>query len=162
MTKTLTDLSPSEAASLALEIIIYGQYLEDVKGRYEWSTPYTGSWEDYLLYQWSNEGNYYYAEEDSKGEDKPELITDFDEPWVWQQFHSESSKGERDSLTAEVVASHGGEGEGDQYWMVISISDGNTTRFLRKDGYYASYDGGYLDSDTSEVKPKEKMVTFYE
>lgn len=61
------------------------------------------------------------------------------------------------------VDDHGGEGQGDQYWVVVKITghDG-TERFFRKDGWYQSYSGGELDGDTYEVKPTERVVTFYE
>lgn len=67
-----------------------------------------------------------------------------------------------DGLTAKVVAEYGGEGQGDDYWVVISLSDGLFTRYFRRDGWYASYDGGYLDGETYEVRPQQKLVTFYD
>lgn len=61
------------------------------------------------------------------------------------------------------AASHGGEGQGDDYWVVIRITapDGSV-RFFRQDGWYQSYSGGELDGDTYEVKPTPKTVVFYE
>lgn len=61
------------------------------------------------------------------------------------------------------VADHGGEGQGDEYWVVVKIAghDGSE-RFFRKGGWYQSYSGGELDGDTYEVKPTERTVTFYE
>jgi hypothetical protein len=53
-------------------------------------------------------------------------------------------------------------GEGDRYYLVVSVSDGNTIRYFRKDGYYASYDGGYLDGEVQEVSPVERVVVYYE
>jgi len=81
---------------------------------------------------------------------------------AWQEAKYESSEDTLDNLTAKVVSEYGGEGKGDQYWMVVSLSDGETTRYFRKDGWYASYDGGSLDGDTYEVKPAERLVTYYE
>ncbi len=57
-----------------------------------------------------------------------------------------------------VVETFGGEGEGDQYWAVIKLGD----RYFRKEGWYASHDGGYLDGDLFEVEPVEKTITVYE
>lgn len=62
----------------------------------------------------------------------------------------------------EVVEDEGGEGQGDEYWFVLKITDGESVRFFRMDGYYASYDGGYYDGELKEVHPVERVVTFYE
>lgn len=58
---------------------------------------------------------------------------------------------------------YGGEGQGDEYWVVVKITghDGSV-RFFKKPGWYQSYSGGELDGDTYEVRPREKMVTVYE
>jgi len=66
-------------------------------------------------------------------------------------------------FTATLVEDFGGEGQGDEYWIVVRLifPDG-VDRLVRKDGWYASYDGGYLDGDLREVQPVERMVTFYE
>lgn len=60
-------------------------------------------------------------------------------------------------------AEYGGEGKGDEFWVVIKIEghDG-TTRYFRQDGWYQSYSGGELDGETYEVKPTPRTVTFYE
>lgn len=80
---------------------------------------------------------------------------------LWQEFMDEGMTNTVDGLTAKVEAEYGGEGKGDKYWMVVSLSDGETTRYFRKDGWYASYDGGSLDGDTYEVSPQEKVITVY-
>lgn len=152
-------MSVPEAASKALELIAYGEW-DNQKG-YSWRTPREGTFKDYVL-------SYYFDGDDEvfdpeKGDYVPvEEMTNFDTDRIWQNLHGEGNKGTRDGWTGEVVKSFGGEGEGDQYWMVISISDGETTRYFRKDGWYASYDGGYLDGETYEVTPQERLVTFYE
>lgn len=56
---------------------------------------------------------------------------------------------------------HGGEGEGDDYYIVLRI-EGDVTRYFIKQGYHASFDGSYLDGDFSEVHPVEKTVVVYE
>lgn len=133
----IKDLSVSEAASKALELIVFSYY-----EKYYNSI----SFEDYLANTYPDIEN-----------------GDFDLDEIWREFHYEAgNEGTRDGLTGKVVKSHGGEGQGDEYWMVISLSDGNTTRYFRKDGWYASYDGGYLDGETYEVKPAERLVTYYE
>lgn len=68
----------------------------------------------------------------------------------------------KDGLTAQLVAEYGGEGQGEDFWVVISLADEATTRYFRMDGWYASYDGGELDGEPYEVRPQERVVTFYE
>ncbi len=80
---------------------------------------------------------------------------------AWENVKYEASTNTVDELTAKVEAQYGGEGMGDAYWVVVSLSDGNTTRYFRKDGWYASYDGGSLDGDTFEVAPREKTIVEY-
>ena len=150
----LADMTVTEAAAKAIELIIYGEYLKDQTKQYAWREPFTGTFEEYLEQHEvkANHRDYYGEDEDF----------DLDSEKVWGNFHGEGGEGTRDGWTGKLVASHGGEGEGDQYWMVISLSDGTSTRFFRKDGWYASYDGGYLDGETYEVKPQEKVITVFE
>lgn len=62
----------------------------------------------------------------------------------------------------ERVAEHGGMDQGSEYWVVISVTqDDGTVQYFRRDGYYASHDGGYLDGATIEVTPIEKTITVY-
>ncbi|CPS09911.1 hypothetical protein I3U64_00365 [Mycobacteroides abscessus subsp. abscessus] len=59
----------------------------------------------------------------------------------------------------DVVESFGGEGEGDQYWFVFKITDDNgEVRYFRRNGWYASFDGGYYDGPTEEVVAQEKTI----
>lgn len=69
-----------------------------------------------------------------------------------------------DGLGAVFVESnYGGEGDGDQYWIVfrVELPDGRT-RYVRVDGWYQSYSGGEYDGDPYEVFPVQRQVTFYE
>jgi hypothetical protein len=148
---TLAELSVIDAASKALETIIYGWYTDALVGS-KWTDPYTGTFEDYAA---EYLGNRY--------DDKYEIVGDtFDTASTWQAVKYEGSKSTRDEWTAELVAEYGGEGQGDQYWVVISVSDGITTRYFRRDGWYSSYNGSELDGDTYEVVPKEKTIVIYE
>ncbi|AMS02567.1 hypothetical protein BJD55_gp018 [Gordonia phage Yvonnetastic] len=54
---------------------------------------------------------------------------------------------------------HGGEGQGDEYWAVFKVAgfDGSV-RYFKRDGWYASYEGGSLDGPTLEVAPGEKVI----
>ncbi|ANA86355.1 hypothetical protein BH762_gp012 [Gordonia phage OneUp] len=63
---------------------------------------------------------------------------------------------------ATLERTHGGEGEGDQYWFVFKITDDDgNVRYFRREGWYASYDGGHYDGPTVEVRPAEKVITVY-
>lgn len=60
---------------------------------------------------------------------------------------------------ARIVQDFGGEGQGDQRYVVFSVGD----KFYRVDGYYASWDGSNWDDPTPyEVTPKEVTVIEYE
>lgn len=66
-----------------------------------------------------------------------------------------------------LAESFGGEGQGDQYYLVFKVEFDTSgivmdTRYYRVDGHWASYDGGEYDGPFYEVQPVEKMVTFYE
>lgn len=112
-----------------------------------------------------------YTGEDWAGELKAEYELSEEDGWealsdnssAWQEAKYEGGEDTFEGLTAKVASQYGGEGLGDQYWMVVSLSDGETTRYFRKDGYYSSYgDGGNLDGDTYEVHPTEKVITVFE
>ena len=55
---------------------------------------------------------------------------------------------------------YGGEGQGDSFWSVIHFKDHDI--YLKWSGWYASYDGWYLESPPEEVKPKTKEIVVYE
>lgn len=166
MTK-LAEMTVSQAASKGLEVLIYGKYVDaqQEKPEYSWHTAFTGTFEEYLA-------NYIGSEiadgddevYDSEKEDYVPVseLTNLDNQHIWQNLKSEGNEGSRDNWSAKVEAEYGGQGDGDQYWMVIAVSDSETTRYFRKDGWYASYDGGYLDGETYEVTPQERTVVFYE
>lgn len=57
----------------------------------------------------------------------------------------------------------GGEGHAEDIHMVFKTTDRNgNVQYWRKNGYYASYDGSSWDGDFREVRPVERLVTFYE
>jgi hypothetical protein len=61
------------------------------------------------------------------------------------------------------IASYGGEGKGDEYWVVFTITDDSgVTRMFRKDGSYTSCYGNDWDADLREVSAQERVVTVYE
>jgi len=62
----------------------------------------------------------------------------------------------------KTVDQHGGEGEGEDWHIVYHFV--NHDVYVRVDGWYQSYHGTEFDGweACSEVRPKERMVTFYE
>ena len=144
----LNSMTVEQAASKAIEVLLYGEYQRMLEPSEYYQ--FKGTFEEYLDQEY---GNRYFNEDEA---------VKFDTSRLWLHTKYEGDSGTLDGLTAKVEAQYGGEGQGDDFWLVISISDGLTTRFFRRDGWYASYNGGNLDTDTVEVKPKEKLVTFYE
>ena len=66
-----------------------------------------------------------------------------------------------DGAVVKTVDSYGGEGQGDDFWVVVSVEkEGEVTRYVKNVGWYASYDGGYFDSTKgTEVFPFKKVTT---
>lgn len=62
---------------------------------------------------------------------------------------------------AKRVDEYGGEGQGDDYWVVISFEKEGQVSYWKFQGHYASYYGSELDT-VFEVKPEQKMVVVYE
>ena len=56
------------------------------------------------------------------------------------------------------VDGFGGEGQGDEIWVVVSVG----TQTFRKEGYYDSHHGSDWDGEFEEVRGVEKTVTVYE
>jgi len=92
----------------------------------------------------------------------------FDE--AWDDFNeSLSTKAETESQykyttpnlasgPAYKVDEFGGEGHGDDLWVVFQVGD----QFFKVQGYYSSWDGGRYDDPTPfEVEPVQVTVTKY-
>ena len=57
----------------------------------------------------------------------------------------------------------GGEGDGETYYLVYSFTKDSKVLFFKIPGWYQSYDGGELYwNKVKGVKPKQKMITYYE
>jgi hypothetical protein len=56
------------------------------------------------------------------------------------------------------VDSFGGEGMGEEIWVVVQVGD----QYFEKDGYYASHYGTDWDGSFTEVSPSQKTITVYE
>lgn len=78
------------------------------------------------------------------------------------EFKGESGIFEFKDHVMTRLEDHGGEGQGDQYWVVFKIEtkDLSECRYYKWSGYYASYDGGYLEN-LYEVTPTIKTITVY-
>lgn len=63
-------------------------------------------------------------------------------------------------LKVEVVASYGGEGQGDDYYAVYSFDNGTEKVFVKFYGWYASYHGAEY-SGHYFVEPEEKTIIVY-
>lgn len=65
-----------------------------------------------------------------------------------------------------IEAVGGGEGSGEEMYLIFSVvPEGGyawKTRFFRKDGYYASFDGSNWDGAFYEVEPTKHTVTIYQ
>lgn len=94
------------------------------------------------------------------------LSSHFENPLTSPESYDDikyGSEGEIPGLGyVKLVDEYGGEGQGDEYWVVFSVSDGGVTRLFRMDGYYASYYGSEFDGDLKEVQARQKTVTVYE
>lgn len=67
---------------------------------------------------------------------------------------------EMKTIEVTVEESCGGEGMGDEFWLVLRVHL-DEDHLIRKDGWYASYDGGYYDGDLNEVEAREVTRTEY-
>ena len=62
-----------------------------------------------------------------------------------------------------VVEDHGGEGQGDDRWLVFQVTgEGDDVTFYKKNGYWVSHEGSTWDGEFEEVNVVQRMVTFYE
>jgi hypothetical protein len=56
---------------------------------------------------------------------------------------------------------HGGEGQGEDYYIVFSVTRGEEKKYFMLQGWYASYDGHHFDggyTDFDEVEPIQVTV----
>lgn len=81
-----------------------------------------------------------------------------DESWYVLEETGQSVELRGEKVEIVPVANYGGEGKGEERWVVARIG----TQFFRKDGYYASHYGTDWDGEFYEVKPVEKTITVYE
>ena len=97
----------------------------------------------------------------------------YDGTYSWMEIQEELEYGDKSVVVPgvgllQLEHSFGGEGQGDQYYIVLSLTmeaglqDDGFVRYFRKDGWYASHDGAYLDGSFYEVTPQQKTITVWE
>ena len=64
-------------------------------------------------------------------------------------------------ITTGYADSYGGEGKGEDYWIVYKFSKGDEAVYVRFDGWYASYDGSEFN-EWFFVEPKEVQVVQFQ
>jgi len=84
------------------------------------------------------------------------------ESWHDVQDHFATATEVEGLGTVETIDSDGGEGQGETIYFVLKISDGDTVRYFRKDGFYASHYGTDWDGTFAEVSAVQRTVTFWE
>lgn len=81
--------------------------------------------------------------------------------WSDEETRSFFSEMMGKGIDFENVDSHGGEGEGEDYWSVYKFfKRGENPVFVKFQGWYQSYNGSEFD-EWFFVEPKEVMVTRY-
>ncbi len=78
---------------------------------------------------------------------------------AWNLIRDECSF-EVNGITIKPIYSHGGgEGDGEERWIVFSTEKDAITQFWRVDGFYASHYGSEFDKDTVyETEQQEQVI----
>lgn len=96
--------------------------------------------------------------------DQGEQVEEYNR-YVWNEFYEAFAWGSEEysprlaSGKVKLVEDHGGgEGDGEERWVVFSVGD----KFYEVSGYYASWDGTTWDDlDIYDVEPFQVQVTKY-
>jgi hypothetical protein len=70
--------------------------------------------------------------------------------WFMEEFFEDDEPGLESELSEKGyffknVEQFGGEGKGDQYWVVFSVTHNDEVSYFKINGWYASYDGVTID-----------------
>lgn len=87
------------------------------------------------------------------------------ESWSWWRDERDGDRTEEFAGLGTVTVVEtvgGGEGGGESTHVVIKVTQGETTRYFKKEGYYSSYGGTDWDGEIRSVWPSRKTVTVYE
>lgn len=70
----------------------------------------------------------------------------------------------KDGLVIEYQEHHGGgEGGGEEHWIVLKVTNGEEVTYWEVPGWYASHDGAYVEVENMfQVKPVEVVVNQWE
>lgn len=84
----------------------------------------------------------------------------------WEELLNAAPRTVKGLGTVKVVDHFGGEGQGDDYYLVFEVTppddvDG-PVRYFKMNGYHRSFDGSYYDGPFVEVRSVRKLVTVYE
>lgn len=124
-----------------------------------------------------DEGNVseYYEDWDEDGlsaaTGKPEYHYNYGDNVAWDAIEEIFYVYSGDPIVQEIAGSRvtleqqvGGEGEGDEYFLVFKVDNPDgSVQYFRKDGYYTSYEGtGWDSGELHEVKLVQRLVNFYE
>jgi hypothetical protein len=136
---TVAELTPSEGVELALKILLENGWEK---------TRHYDTYKNYIGENYDEDDYEDYALRERSG--------------VWDALLSYASKQASDgTMTAEFVATQG-DGlahNSETYFVVLSLTDETGTRYFKRDGWYASYDGGHLEEgEDSEVFPHSVAV----
>ena len=138
---TVDTLTVSQGIELALSILL----------THGWESKYYESWEKYAL------DNYDESEEETEGYSLQER------QGAWEALLEGTKREATDgTVTARYVAnqSDGLAHDSEAYFVVLSLSDQTGTRYFKRDGWYASYDGGHLEEgENTEVFPHSVTIT---
>ena len=73
------------------------------------------------------------------------------------------NKLQKKGFIIKVEDHYGGEGQGNEYWSVFSVTHEDKVSFFKIDGYYASYEGASLTDDIFDFYEVKKVpVQAYE
>lgn len=143
--KSLSELTADQCVELALLTLIEHGWKKN---------EYYSSWKEYAGEEFEEFDEDGYSVTDSSGA-WGSLVSGYVETTVT-----------KDGLTAKLEADQG-DGvahDSEVYFVVLSLTDSSgNTRYFKREGWYASYDGGHLEEGTnSEVYPKQVTLTVFE
>ena len=142
----LSELTADQGVEKALSILLENG----------WTSQAYSNWKEYVLESYGEDELESYGEDDGGY-----WLADRSSIWEAVEGYTdvEATDGE---LTAKWVATQddGLAHDSETYFVILSLSDGETTRYFKRDGWYASYDGGHLEEgENLEVFPQQVTVT---
>lgn len=81
---------------------------------------------------------------------------------AWAEQETSDGVGVQGLGIVRVIESFGGEGQGDDYYMIFHVDAGEWEEYYKLGGYYASFSGGYYEGPLCKTIPVVREVTFWE